>query len=99
MKYNAIYTSGENNESCIRSRQVPVRRGLISIVLSVIDSGPNNHYGIDGIPVCTGSGMYRLHCTYISVFDTCLDELTVNTPKLFIIKRQGNLKKNTFHGR
>ena len=62
MKYNTIYAFGENNESGIRSRQVPVWRGLISIVLSVIISGPNNYYGIDRIPVCTGSGMYRLHC-------------------------------------
>ena len=42
---------------------VPVWRGLISIVLSVINSEPNNYYGIDRIPACTGSGMYRLHCT------------------------------------
>ena len=63
MKYDTIYAFGENNESGIRSRQVPVWKGLISIVLSVINSGPNNYYGIDKIPVCTGSGMYRLHCT------------------------------------
>ena len=62
MKYNTIYAFGENNESGIRSRQVPVWRGFISIVLSVINSGPNNYYGIDEIPVCKGSGMYRLHC-------------------------------------
>ena len=62
MKYNTIYAFRENNESGIRSRQVPVWRGLISIVLSVINSGPNNYYGIDRIPVRTGSGMYRLHC-------------------------------------
>ena len=62
MNYNTIYAVGENNESGIWSRQVPVWRGLISIVLSVINSGPNNDYGIDRIPVCTGSGMYRLHC-------------------------------------
>ena len=62
VKYNTIYAFGENKESGIRSRQVPVWRGLISIVLSVINSGPNNYYGIDRIPVCTGSGMYRLHC-------------------------------------
>ena len=65
MKYNTIYAFGENNESGIRSRQVPVWRGLISIVLSVINSGPNNYYGIDRIPVCTGSGMYRLHYIFI----------------------------------
>ena len=41
MKYNTIYAFRENNESGIRSRQVPVWRGLISIVLSVINSGPN----------------------------------------------------------
>ena len=52
----------------IRSRQVPVWRGLISIVLSVINSGPNIYYGIDRIPVCTGSGMYRLHCTRLALF-------------------------------
>ena len=65
--YNTIYAFGENNESGIRSRQVPVWRGLISIVLSVINSGPNNYYGVDRIPVCrpTGSGMYRLHCICI----------------------------------
>ena len=62
MKYNTIYAFGGNNESGIRCRQIPVWRGLISIVLSVIKSGPNNYYGIDRIPVCTGSGMYRLHC-------------------------------------
>ena len=64
VKYNTIYAFGENNESRIWSRQVPVWRGLISIVLSVINSGPNNYYGINRIPVCTGSGMYRLHCTW-----------------------------------
>ena len=62
MKYNTISAFGENNESGIRSRQVQVWRGLISIVLSVINSGPNKYYGIDRIPVCTGSGMDRLHC-------------------------------------
>ena len=62
MKYNTIYASGKNNESGIGSRLVPVLRGLISIVLSVINSEPNNYYGIDRITVCTGSGMYRLHC-------------------------------------
>ena len=62
VKYNTIYAFGENNESGIRCRQVPVWRGLISIVSSVFYSGPNNYYGIDRIPVCTGSGMYRLHC-------------------------------------
>ena len=51
VKYNAIYAFGENNESGIRSRQVPVQNGLISIVLSVINSGPNHYYGIDRIPV------------------------------------------------
>ena len=51
VKYNTIYTFGENNESGIRSSQVPVLRlrGLISIVLSVVNSGPNNYYGIDRI--------------------------------------------------
>ena len=62
MKYNKIYAFGENNESGIRNRQITVWRGLISIVLSVINSESNNYYGIDRIPVCTGSGMYRLHC-------------------------------------
>ena len=65
MKYNTIYALGENNESGIRSRQVPVWRGLTSIVLSVNNSGSNNYYGIDRILVCTGSGMYRLHCITI----------------------------------
>ena len=65
VKFSTIYKFGENNESGIWSRQVPVWRGLISIVLSVINSGPNNYYGIDRIPVCTGSGMYKLHCTCI----------------------------------
>ena len=62
MKHITIYAFGENNESGIRSRQVPVWGGLIIIVLGVNNSGPNNYYGIDRIPVCTGSGMYRLHC-------------------------------------
>ena len=66
MKYNTIYAFGENNESGIWSQQVPVWRGLISIVLSVINSGPNNYYGIDRIPVYTGSGMYSLHCLYFN---------------------------------
>ena len=57
MKYNTIYTFGENNKSSIRSRQVPAWRGLISIVLIVINLGPNNNYGIDLIPVYTGSGI------------------------------------------
>ena len=61
VKYYTIYAFGENNESGIRSRQVPVWRGLITIVLTVINSGPNNYYGIDSIPVCTGSGMYSFH--------------------------------------
>ena len=62
MKYNTIYAFGENIGSGIRSRQVPVWSGLISIVLREINSGPNNYYGTDRIPVCTGSGMYKLHC-------------------------------------
>ena len=57
VKYNAIYAFGENNGSGIRSRQVPVWRGLISRPMSVINSGPNNYYGIDRIPVWAGSGM------------------------------------------
>ena len=61
------YACGENNESGVRSRHVPVWRGLISIILSVIHSGPNHYYGIDRIPVCTGSGMYRLHCILLNV--------------------------------
>ena len=64
MKYNTIYAFGENNESGIQSRQVPGWKGLISIVSGVISSGRNNYYGIDRILVCTGSGMYRLHCIY-----------------------------------
>ena len=65
MKYNTIYAFGEDNESGIRSRQVPVWRGLISIVLSVINSGPNNYYGIDRFrfvqgPVCTGCTVYKM---------------------------------------
>ena len=40
------------------------RGGLISIVLSVINSGPYNYYGTDRIPVCTGSGMCMLQCIY-----------------------------------
>ena len=66
MKYNTIYAFGGNNESSVRSRQVLVWRGLISIILIVIISEPNNYYGIDRIPVCTGSGMYRLHCIWYS---------------------------------
>ena len=82
MKYNTIYAFGENNESDIRSRQVPVWRGLISIVLSVINSGTNNYYGIDRIPVCTGSGMYRLHCICILQISGKINyaiELRINT--------------------
>ena len=47
MKYNTIYAFGKNNESGIRSRQVPVWGGLFSIVLCVVNSGPNYYYGID----------------------------------------------------
>ena len=54
------YAYGENNESGIGSRHVPVWRGLISIVLSVIHSEPNNYYGIKRIPVCTGCTVYCL---------------------------------------
>ena len=63
-----MYAFGGNNESGIRCRQVPVWRGLNSTFLSVINSGPNNYYGIDRIPVCTGSGMYRLHCILDNYF-------------------------------
>ena len=54
MKYNTIYAFGGNNEFGIRSRQIPVWRGLISIVLSVINSGPNKYYGLDRIPFVQG---------------------------------------------
>ena len=63
MKYNTIYAFGENNEAGIRSRQAPVWRGLINIVVSVINSGPNNYYGIDRITVCTGSVCRPTGCT------------------------------------
>ena len=63
VKYNTIYAFEEKTYSGIRNRQVPVWRGLISIVLSVINSEPNISYGIDRIPVWTGSGVYRLHCS------------------------------------
>ena len=36
------------------------------MVLSIINPGPNNHYGLDRIPVCTGSGMCRLHCIIVN---------------------------------
>ena len=65
MKYNTIYAFGEKNESCFQSGQVPVWKVLISFVLSVINSGPNNYYGIGRIPVCTESGMYRMYCISI----------------------------------
>ena len=35
-----MYPFGENNESGFQSRQVPAWKGLISIALSVINSGP-----------------------------------------------------------
>ena len=62
---------GQNNEHGIRSRQVPVWRGLLSIVSSVINSGPNIYY--DRIPDCTRSGMYKLHCIYGSNFQVDSD--------------------------
>ena len=62
-RLNTINAFGNNNESGIWSRQVPVWRGLISIFLSVDNLGPNIYYGIDRIPVCTGSDMYNLHCS------------------------------------
>ena len=34
----------------------------VSIVLGVIISEPKDHYGSEMSPVCTGSGVYRLHC-------------------------------------
>ena len=64
VKFNAINAFGESNESGIRSRQVPVWRGLFSIVLKVINSGPNNYYGIDRIPVCTGYEQAALYITF-----------------------------------
>ena len=79
MKYNTIYAFGGNNESRIRIRQVPVRRWVIIFVLSVIKSGPNNYYGIDRIPVCTGSGMYRLHC--IDILKTNIEKTGINTSR------------------
>ena len=42
VKYNTIYAFWENIKSGIQSRKVPVWRGLINIVLSVINPGPNN---------------------------------------------------------
>ena len=69
MKYNTIYAFVENNESGIRRRQAPVWRWVISIVLSVIYSGTNNYYGIDRIPVCKRSGMYRLHCIKKNIYN------------------------------
>ena len=51
VKYTTIYAFGENNESGIRSRQVLVWKGLINIILMGINSGPNNYYGINRIPV------------------------------------------------
>ena len=51
---------------------------------AVINSGPKNHYGLDRIPVCTGSGMHgmrKLRCIIIDygeynfflIFSTFLD--------------------------
>ena len=91
MKYNTIYAFGENNETGIRSRQVPVWRGLISIVLSVIISEPDNYYGIDRILVCTGSGMYRLHCN-ISTPPPAVRPIThdvIHINKLHSLTREG----------
>ena len=38
---------------------------------TVITSGPDNHYGfiigLDRDPVCTGSGMFRLHCIMVNI--------------------------------
>ena len=77
VKYNTIYAFGENNKSGIRSRQVPVWRGSISIVLSVINSRPDNYYGIERIPVCTGSGMYRLHSSVPVSFERVKKKLVL----------------------
>ena len=63
---HAILKNSKKNRfwlGLVKYNTIPVWRWLIRIVLSVINSGPNNYYGIDRIPVCTGSGMYRLHCT------------------------------------
>ena len=32
------------------------------MILSVISLGSDNYHGINKIPVCTGSSIYRLHC-------------------------------------
>ena len=71
VKYKTIYAFWENNGSDIRSRQVPVWRGLISIVLSVINSGPNNR-AVDLSLIRTwvriGHGNVRQAKVYISIF-------------------------------
>ena len=85
VKYNIIYAFGENNKSGIRSRQVPVWRGLI-FFLSEINSGPNNYYGIDRIPVGTGSGMYRLHGILSYVMIAIFNNYKLNENNLIIQK-------------
>ena len=49
--------------------------------LSVCYLGPNNHYGIDRISVCSGFSMYRLHYVY-------LHKININyIYKLYICKK------------
>ena len=64
MKYHTIYPFGENNESGFQSIQVPVWKALLVLfrMQLIRDQNFNNHYGLDRTMVCTGSGMYRLHC-------------------------------------
>ena len=52
------YACGGNNKSGIRSRQVPVWRGLISIVLSVIHSGSNNKHRAQKIKSFCSSSLW-----------------------------------------
>ena len=61
------YACGENNESSIRIRQVPVWRKLFCIILSVIHSGSNNYYdtnnNIDRIPF-----FYRVRYVQVAMY-------------------------------
>ena len=77
---NTIYAFGKKIKSSIRSRQVPVWTGLISIVLSVDNLGPNIYYGIDRIPVWV-CGVVCTICTVVYFvisrnFNICLKVTT-----------------------
>ena len=69
MEYNTIYT-----QKCVRSYTDSGLRRVDILFLSVIYFGPKNHYGIDRILVCSGSGCTVLG--FLKQFTSLLIEAT-----------------------